>query len=170
VIAEALAPKCKAMGMTVIGTTSSPRQVAGFDRVHPISELLPALPQVDHLVLLTPYSPATHHMIDAKVFAAMKPSSYFINVARGGVVDEDDLLAALHDKTLAGAPLDVFNQEPLPADHPFWDFKNVIITTHQGGFCDTYVDLAMPILEHNMRCFLKGDLKGMIKVAHPAAR
>jgi len=45
-------------------------------------------------------------------------------------------------------------------DHPFWDFNNVIITTHQGGFCDTYVDLAMPILEHNMRCFLKGDLKG----------
>jgi phosphoglycerate dehydrogenase-like enzyme len=169
VIAEALAPKCKAMGMTVVGVTSSPRQVAGFDRVHPMGELLEVLPQLDYLVLLTPYSPATHHMIDAKVFAAMKPTSYFINVARGGVVDEDALLAALRDKKIAGAALDVFNQEPLPPDHPFWDFKNVIITTHQGGFCDTYVDLAMPILEHNMRCFLKGDLKGMINVARPAA-
>lgn len=169
VIAEALAPKCKAMGMTVVGITSSPRQVAGFDRVHPIGELLTVLPTLDYLVLLTPYSPATHHMIDAKVFAAMKPSSYFVNVARGGVVDEDALLAALRDKKIAGAALDVFNQEPLPPDHPFWDFKNVIITTHQGGFCDTYVDLAMPILEHNMRCFLKGDLKGMINVARPAA-
>ena len=124
---------------------------------------------LDYLVLLTPYSPATHHMIDAKVFAAMKPTSYFINVARGGVVDEDALIEALRDKKIAGAALDVFNQEPLPADHPLWDFKNVIITTHQGGFCDTYVDLAMPILEHNMRCFLKGDLKGMMNVARPAA-
>jgi len=169
VIAEALAPKCKAMGMTVVGITSSPRQVAGFDRVHPMSELLAILPQLDYLVLLTPYSPATHHMIDAKVFAAMKPTSYFVNVARGGVVDEDALLAALRDKKIAGAALDVFNREPLPSDHPFWDFENVIITTHQGGFCDTYVDLAMPILEHNMRCFLRGDLKGMINVARPAA-
>ena len=169
VIAEALAPKCKAMGMAVVGITSSPRKVAGFDRVHPMGELLAVLPNLDYLVLLTPYSPATHHMVDTKVFAAMKPTSYFINVARGGVVDEDALLAALRDKKIAGAALDVFNQEPLPADHPFWDFKNVIITTHQGGFCDTYVDLAMPILEHNMRCFLKGDLKSMINVARPAA-
>jgi D-2-hydroxyacid dehydrogenase (NADP+) len=169
VIAEALAPKCKAMGMTVVGITSSPRTAAGFDRVHAIGELPAVLPALDYLVLLTPYSPSTHHMIDAKVFGAMKPTSYFVNVARGGVVDEGALLEALRNKTIAGAALDVFDQEPLPADHPFWDFKNVIITTHQGGFCDTYVDLAMPILEHNMRCFLDGDLKGMINVARPAA-
>ena len=169
VIAEALAPKCKAMGMNVVGITSSPRQVAGFDSIHPVGELLTVLPSVDHFVLLTPYSAATHHMIDAKVFAAMKPTSYFINVARGGVVDEDALIEALRTKKIAGAALDVFNQEPLPPDNPLWDFKNVIITTHQGGFCDTYPDLAMPILEHNMRCFLKGDMKGMMNVARPAA-
>ena len=81
------------------------------------------------------------------------------------MVDEDALVAALRDKKFAGAALDVFNHEPLPPDHPLWTFKNVIITTHQGGFCDTYVDLAMPILEHNMRCFLNGDLKGMVNVA-----
>jgi D-2-hydroxyacid dehydrogenase (NADP+) len=169
VIAEALAPKCKAMGMTVIGITFAPRQVAGFDRVHPTSELLRVLPELDYLVLLTPYSPATHHLIDAKVFAAMKPTSYLVNVARGGVVDEDALVDALRAGKIAGAGLDVFSQEPLPADHPLWTFENVIITTHQGGFCDTYVDLAMPILEHNMRCFLAGDVKGMINVARPAA-
>ena len=169
VIAEALAPKCKAMGMTVIGVTSKPRKVAGFDRVHPVSELLKVLPEFDHFVLLTPYSPATHQMIDAKVFAAMKPTAYLVNLARGGVVDEDALVAALRDKKLAGAALDVFQQEPLPADHPLWTFPNVIITTHQGGFCDTYVDLAMPILEHNMRCFLEGDLKAMKNVARHAA-
>jgi len=168
VIAEALAPKCKAMGMTVVGITSSPRQVAGFDRVHPVGELLQVLPGVDHFVLLTPYSAATHHMIDAKVFAAMKPGAYLVNLARGGVVDEDALVEALHSKKIAGAALDVFNQEPLPSDNPLWTFPNVIITTHQGGFCDTYPDLAMPILEHNIRCFLKGDLKGMMNVARAA--
>jgi phosphoglycerate dehydrogenase-like enzyme len=169
VIAEALAPKCKAMGMTVVGITSSPRSVAGFDSVHPVSELLTVVPHLDYFVLLTPYSAATHHMIDAKVFAAMKPTAYLVNVARGGVVDEDALVAALRAKEFAGAALDVFNEEPLPADHPLWGFKNVIITTHQGGFCDTYVDLAMPLLEHNMRCFLNGDTQSMRNIARAAA-
>jgi len=99
----------------------------------------------------------------------MKPTAYLVNLARGGVVDEDALIEALRGKKLAGAALDVFNQEPLPPTSPLWTFKNVIITTHQGGFCDTYVDLAMPILEHNMRCFLSGDLKGMMNVARAAA-
>ena len=169
VIAEALAPKCKAFGMTVIGISSAKRPVAGFDSVHGMDELHAVLPYLDYLVLLTPYSSATHHMIDAKVFAAMKPSSYLINVARGGVVDEDAMIEALREKKIAGAALDVFEHEPLPPDHPLWSFPNVIVTTHQGGFCDTYVDLAMPILERNMRCFLAGDLKGMVNVARPAA-
>jgi phosphoglycerate dehydrogenase-like enzyme len=168
-IAEALAPKCKAMGMTVIGISSAPRAVAGFDRMHPVSELLRVVPELDYLVLLTPYSPATHNIVDAGVFAAMKPAAYLVNVARGGVVDEDALVEALRAGRLAGAGLDVFNQEPLPPDHPFWAFENVIITTHQGGFCDTYVDLAMPIIEHNMRCFLAGDVNAMINLAPPAA-
>jgi D-2-hydroxyacid dehydrogenase (NADP+) len=169
VIAEALAPKCRAMGMTVIGITSAPRPVTGFDRIHPVGELLQVLPTLDYLVLLTPYSAATHNMINADVFAAMKSTSYLINLARGGVVDEDALVAALREKRIAGAALDVFTQEPLPAEHPLWTFQNVIITTHQGGFCDTYVDLAMPILEHNMRCFLTGNLKGMLNVVRHAA-
>ena len=169
VIAEALAPKCKAMGMTVVGVTSKPRAVAGFDRVHAMDELPSVLPQLDYLVLLTPYSPATHHMVDAKVFAAMKSTCYLVNVARGGVVDETAMIEALRTKKFAGAALDVFEHEPLPPDHPLWGFENVIITTHQGGFCDTYVDLAMPILQHNMGCFLKGDLKDMMNVARPAA-
>jgi len=169
VIAEALAPKCKAMGMKVLGITSAPRPVAGFDRIYGKNEMLQVLPDLDYLVLLTPYSAETHHMINAPVFGAMKPTSYFINLARGGVVDEDALVEALRKGQIAGAALDVFTQEPLPPEHPLWTFKNVIISTHQGGFCDTYVDLAMPILEHNMRCFLKGDLRGMMNVARPAA-
>ena len=169
VIAEALAPKCKAFGMKVVGLTSVKRDVPGFDSVHDTDELHDVLPHLDYLVLLTPYSVATHHIIDARVFAAMKPTSYLINVARGGVVDEDAMVVALREKQIAGAALDVFEHEPLPPEHPLWTFPNVLITTHQGGFCDTYVDLAMPILERNMRCFLKGDLKGMVNVARPSA-
>ena len=163
-IAEKLAPKCKALGMNVIGISTGVRQVAGFDRMHGRDELLRIAPELDYLVLLTPYSAETHNVIDAKVFAAMKPSSYLINLARGGIVDEDALADALRKSKLAGAALDVFQKEPLPENHPLWSFENVIITTHQGGFCDVYIDLALPIVEHNMHCFLAGDFKKMVNV------
>jgi D-2-hydroxyacid dehydrogenase (NADP+) len=130
-------------------------------------DLVRHAPEFDYLVLLTPYSSATHNLINDKVFGAMKPTGFLVNLARGGVVDENALVEALRAKHIAGAALDVFTQEPLPSDHPLWTFPNVIITTHQGGFCDTYVDLAMPILEHNMRCFLKGDSKDMINMVRP---
>ena len=80
---------------------------------------------------------------------------------------ESELLAlveALKNKRIAGAALDVFSQEPLPTDHPFWSMQNVIITTHQGGFCDVYVDYALPVIEKNMARFLNGDTGGMINV------
>jgi phosphoglycerate dehydrogenase-like enzyme len=163
-IAERLAPKCKALGMKVIGISSAVRAVPGFDRMYGREQLLQAVPELDFLVLLTPYSQATHQLIGASVFAAMKPTSYLVNLARGGVVDEAALVEALRARKIAGAALDVFQQEPLPADHPLWSFENVIITTHQGGFCDVYVDLAMPTIEHNMRCFLAGDLSKMVNV------
>ena len=158
-IAEALAPKCKAFGMTVVGITSAKRAVAGFDRMHGVDELARVAGALDYLVLLTPYSPATHNLVGEQVFAAMKPSSYLVNLARGGVVDEAALIRALEQGRIAGAALDVFKQEPLPADHPLWGFKNVIITPHLGGFCDVYVDYAMPTVEHNMRCFLAGNVR-----------
>ena len=163
-IAEALAPKCKALGMQVVGVSSAPRPVDGFDRMHPTSELADIVGTFDFFVLLTPLTEKTRNSIGATVFAAMKPTAFFVNLARGGVVDESALVAALRDKRIAGAALDVFVEEPLPPDHPFWDMDNVIITTHQGGFCDVYIDHAWPTLESNMRCFLAGDFGGMINV------
>jgi len=74
------------------------------------------------------------------------------------------LVDALKSGRIGGAALDVFNQEQLPADHPFWSMQNVIMTTHQGGFCDVYIDYALPTVETNMRCFLAGDIGGMINV------
>jgi phosphoglycerate dehydrogenase-like enzyme len=163
-IAEALAPKCQAFGMRVVGITSAPRKLVGFDRMHRREELAQVVGDFDFLVLLTPLTAATRNSVDATILAAMKPTSYLINLARGGVVDEAALVAALRDQRIAGAALDVFNQEPLPADHPFWSMPNVIITTHQGGFCDVYIDYALPTVEANMECFLKGDFNGMINV------
>lgn len=163
-IAEELAPRCKAMGMTVVGITAAKRTVAGFDRMFARDQLVAAVRDLDYLVLLTPYTPETRHIVSAAVFAAMKPACFLVNLARGGVVDEAALIEALREKRIAGAALDVFAQEPLPEDHPFWSMDNVIITTHQGGFFDEYPAHALPVVEENLRKFLAGELKNMINV------
>ena len=81
------------------------------------------------------------------------------------VFPRDDLMTLVSQGPFGGVnALDVFNEEPLPKDHPFWAMENVIITTHQGGFCDVYIDYALPTVEANMECFLKGDFNGMINV------
>ncbi len=164
VIAGELAPKCKAFGMSVVGISSARREVAGFDRVFGRDQLIEAVRDLDYLVLLTPYTPATRNIVDAKVLAAMKPGAYLVNLARGGVVDEAALIDALREKRIAGAALDVFAEEPLPENHPFWGMEEVIVTTHQGGFCDVYVDFALPVIEENMRKFLSGDTANMINL------
>jgi D-2-hydroxyacid dehydrogenase (NADP+) len=163
-IAEALAPKCDALGMTVMGFTSANRALPGFDSMHGRDELIALAPRLDFLVLLAPYSQEIRHLIDARMFAAMKPTSYLVNLARGGIVDEDALVAALDRGAIAGAALDVFREEPLPAEHPLWTRRNVLVTPHLGGFFDAYPERALPTIEHNMACFLRGDFDGMINV------
>src|SRR5262249_507870 len=105
-IAAELAPRLKALGMAIVGVTSTVRRGAGFDRMLPRAELRAAAAEADFLVLLTAYLAQTHGLIGADVFAAMKPSAYLINLARGGVVDEDALIAALEQGRIAGAALD----------------------------------------------------------------
>jgi phosphoglycerate dehydrogenase-like enzyme len=163
-IAEALAPKCKAMGMRVIGVSSAPRAIDGFDRVFHKNELLVAAGEVDFLVLLTPHTPATHHMVDAAVFAAMKPTAYLVNVARGGIVDEAALVEALRACVIRGAALDVFEAQPLPPESPLWAMDNVVISPHMAGLNEDYPAHIMPLLEANFRAFLAGDHDAMINV------
>jgi len=170
VIAESLAPKCKAFGMTVVGITSAKRPVEGIDRMFLRGELELAVKDLDFLVVLTPYTPETHGILNAKVFAAMKPKSFLVNLARGGVVDEVALLEALKEGRIAGAALDVFAVEPLPQDHPFWAMRNVIVTPHLGGFHDQYPEQALPTVEENLRRFLAGDIDNMINVVKRPAR
>jgi len=163
-IAKALAPRCKALGMTVVGITSSERTVAGFDRMYTREQLISAVRELDYLVVLIPYSSATRGIVDAALLSAMKPTSYLVNLARGEVVDEQALIAALESGRIAGAALDVFKQEPLPEGHPFWSMKNVIVTPHLGGFFDGYADRALPVVEENIRRFLAGDTAKMTNI------
>jgi len=167
VAAESLAPRCKAFGMTVLGVTRTPRAVGGFDRLFDYAQLEQAAAAADFLVVLAPYSPETDGVIGAKVLAAMKPSAYLINLARGGLCDEDALLDALRNKRIAGAGLDVFRTEPLPPGSPFWDLDNVSITAHCSGSSDDNLALTWPIIETNMRCFLEHRWSEMInRVPH----
>jgi phosphoglycerate dehydrogenase-like enzyme len=163
-IARSLAPKCRSFGMTVVGISSAPRSMEGFDRMVHRDELEKTAGGLDFLVLLTPYTPQTHGIVGAKVLAAMKPSAYLVNLARGGIVDEEALARALRENRLAGAALDVFANEPLPEDHPFWSMDKVIVTPHLGGFHDQYAEEALPTLVENFRRFLAGDIEHMVNV------
>ena len=168
VIAAELAPKCKALGMRVIGISTTVREIDGFDEVHTRQDALGPIAQADYLVLLTPYTPETHGIINEETFSVMKRSSYLINLARGGVVHEGDLIKALNNKTIQAAALDVFEQEPLPAEHVFWGMRNVIVTPHEGGFYDGYVQEAIPVIQTNLQCFERGDFQQMINVVRVA--
>jgi D-2-hydroxyacid dehydrogenase (NADP+) len=163
-IAARLAPLCKALGMSVLGISSAPRELEGFDRVFPRDELAHAAGEADYLVLLTPYTPATRGIVGREVLAAMKPGACLVNLARGGVVDEAALIEALRAGRLAGAALDVFSVEPLPAESRLWEMPNVIVTPHLGGFFEDYPRFALPVVEENLRRFLAGDTAGMLNL------
>jgi len=158
-IAESLAPRLGALGMKVVGISSAVRSIEGFDSVIHRDQLMDIVGDLDHLVLLTPLTDATRNIIGRKVLAAMKSTAFLINLARGGVVDEAALIAALKKGQIAGAALDVFAIEPLPSEHPLWGMENVMITPHTGGFNDAYPRLALPTLIENMRRFLAGERK-----------
>lgn len=145
-IAEALALRCNAFGMRVTGVSDGRAAVAGFARVYPRRALALAAAEADFLVVVVPYSPATHHIVDDRILSAMRPGAFLINIARGGCVDEDALLRHLAPGRLGGAGLDVFAVEPLPPDHPFRSLPHVIATPHVGGMSDSYVEQVLPVV------------------------
>jgi D-2-hydroxyacid dehydrogenase (NADP+) len=159
-----LAGVCKALGMRVYGFSRTIRPVPGVDRMLPREGLAGAAPELDFLVLVVPAAPDTSHLVDAALLAAMKPTAYVINLGRGPAVDEDALAEALRAGTIAGAGLDVFAVEPLPADSPLWGLENVIITPHAGGYHDRYAEQTLAFLQPNLRAFIEGRRDEMINV------
>jgi phosphoglycerate dehydrogenase-like enzyme len=168
-ISEHLAPICKAFDMTVVGITSAPRVAKGFDRMVKRDALLTVAAELDFLVVMIPMSAETRNIVGEKLLKAMKPTSYLVNMARGGVVDEPALVKALESGEIAGAALDVYMQEPLPPDNPLWKTRNLVVFPHQGGYSEGYEDRAMPTIEGNMRKFFAGDLKSMINIVRKPA-
>lgn len=164
-IAETLAPMGAAMGMRITGI-SSRKTAPSVDRIYPRSQITAAAAEADIMVVLIPYAPDTHHIVDAALLAHMKPTAHVINLARGGCVDADAVAKALRAGDLAGAALDVFEQEPLPQDSPLWDCPRLIVTPHIGGMSDIYHEQALPILAANIADYAAGgpaNLKGRLQ-------
>jgi phosphoglycerate dehydrogenase-like enzyme len=92
----------------------------------------------------------------------MKPTAFLLNLARGELVDEDALIKALKAGQIAGAGLDAFCEEPLPKGHPFWGMRNVIVTPHIAGMSDIYVEQTLPVVEENLRRFMKGERRNLV--------
>jgi D-2-hydroxyacid dehydrogenase (NADP+) len=156
IVGAAIAELLKALGMHVIGVTRTPRPAAGFDEMMPTDRLADAARRADYLINMLPASDDNIGLFDAKIFSSMRPSAYYISAGRGQTVDEAALLAVLRERRIAGAALEVFQTEPLPADSPFWDLPNVFITPHIGGYVVEYEDFIMPLIVDNMRLFLAG--------------
>jgi phosphoglycerate dehydrogenase-like enzyme len=156
-IGSRLAKLAKAFGMTVIGlkrdTTAAVEHV---DELHPSAALPELLPRADVTVLTCPLTAETSNVIDGAAFAAMKPSSYLINVARGGCVEEPALIEALRGNAIAGAGIDVTVEEPLAAESPLWSFENVILTPHTGGETEMYENNVIDILLDNLDRLSRG--------------
>jgi phosphoglycerate dehydrogenase-like enzyme len=158
-----LARKAAALGLRVVGIRRTPAPVAHVEAVHPLSELPQVLARADFVVLLLPVTPLTEGLIDARALAAMKPSAWLFNFARGALVVYADLIAATEAGVIAGAVLDVFREEPLPAEHPFWTAGNILVLPHVGGMHPRRDELVAGLFAANARRFAQGHpLEGVV--------
>jgi phosphoglycerate dehydrogenase-like enzyme len=133
-IGRAIARAARAMGMRVRGFARTARPGDGaFESIHGADEVLDAVGWADYVVNALPSVPGTKHLFDAEVFTAMRPAARFVNVGRGATVDELALIEALREGRIAGAALDVFEEEPLPEESPLWEMRNVIVSPHVSG-------------------------------------
>lgn len=162
VIGAQIAKRSQAFGMRTIAFGSAPRPVQHVDEFYSYDQLALWAPKLDMLVIATPLRPSTRGMFDARIFRAMKSSAFVINVGRGAVVNEADLIAALREKRIAGAAIDAFAEEPLPPTSPFWSLENVIVTPHVGGLHDQYTARAVGLIETNLEAFLTGHTEQML--------
>ena len=172
-IGRELARAADALGMTVLATKRDVMHPADDNsyheagtgdpdgeipaRLYPPQALASMARECDFLVVTTPLTDATHHMVDAVVLKAMKKTAVLVNVARGAVVDEAALIAALQEHRIGGAALDVFEQEPLPADSPLWKLDNVILSAHISGSVIDYDERAAILFAENLQRYLDGQ-------------
>jgi phosphoglycerate dehydrogenase-like enzyme len=150
--------RAKALGMKVLAVRENPAKGnGGADAVYGPNEIDRVLPQADYILLCTPVTPATTGIVNAARLEKMKTDAYLINVARGPLIDEPALIQALQDRRIAGAALDVFNEEPLPPESPFWSLDNVLITPHTAAVTDRLWERHYRLIAENLKRFLGGE-------------
>jgi len=156
-IGREIARLAQALGLKVIGIRRSPPQPGDpVDELHPPQQLATLLRRTDWLVLAAPLTADTRGLINAKMLAHLPAGAHIINVARGEIIDETALVAALRDGRLGGAYLDVFEKEPLPADSPLWTLPNVLVSPHNSAAALGNDDRVYEMFLANLECWHRG--------------
>ncbi len=157
-IGSEVAKRAKGFGMRVIATRRKPEKRSYYaDEVRGDNELNWLLAESDIVAICAPLTNRTRHLIGEEQLRSMKPTAYLINIARGGLIDEKALFKALKEGEIAGAGLDVFEQEPLPADSPLWDLPNLMITPHRGGDSPRSHQRFLDLFCENLRRYLASE-------------
>ena len=155
-IGQELARKAAALEMKVIGTRRSAAPLPHVAKVYPREATDEVLGASDFVLLLLPATADTENFMDARRFRAMRPTAWLLNFARGALVVDADLIDAVRSKTIAGAVLDVFRREPLPADHPFWTTEGIVVLPHIGGLHPTRDEAVAEVFVANAARFFAG--------------
>ncbi|WP_338780286.1 D-2-hydroxyacid dehydrogenase [Metabacillus sp. FJAT-52054] len=157
-IGKETAKIAKAFNMKVLGLRHSGKDADYVDEMYTPDQLNDMLPECDYVVVTLPLTKDTHKMIGKEQFSLMKNSAFFINIGRGDIVEEKDMIAALQSGEIAGAGLDVFENEPLENSSPLWDMENVIVTPHTAGSTEYYDERVIgEILIPNLKRYLDGE-------------
>ncbi len=159
-IGREIARLSKAFGMKTIATRRSvkqPKRARYVDRLLPAEQLHRLLTESDYVVVATPLTAETRGLIGEEELRCMKPTAYLINIARGGIIDEEALIRALDEKRIGGVGLDVVATEPLPPESRLWDFDNVILSPHVAGGMEDYMTHATDVFCENLRRYLNGE-------------
>ena len=159
-IGSEIARRALAFGIKVRGVDEHPEHVqapAGVESVVGTDQLKAELALADWVVIAAPHTPLTEGWFNADMIQAMKPAGYLMNIGRGAIVVLSDLVQALQSGKIAGAALDVFDQEPLPVDHPLWDMTNCIITPHTAGYSTAIAGRHLQTMQENLSRFLSDE-------------
>lgn len=156
-IGQSIARRAKALGMTVTGVRRSGAPVDGIELVSTMADRIEALSGADVVAIVTPLTEETHGFVGAQELAALNKGSIVVDVSRGGVTNMTDLVAALDSGQVAAASVDVFEEEPLPADSTLWDVPNLLVTPHAAGLSSDYLANLVDILVSNVRAVLAGE-------------
>jgi phosphoglycerate dehydrogenase-like enzyme len=168
-IGREVARVCSCLGMRVVAVRRgepTDAAIAPVDKMFPRAQLHDLLAESDFVVCSAPATPETYHMIGERELRRMKPSAYLINVGRGQLIDEPVLARALAEGWIAGAGLDVFEQEPLPHDSSLWDLPNVVLLPHQGADTARYLDRGVELIRENLQRYVDG--RPLLNTVDPA--